>query len=44
MKAYIKHISYYLPEDNFTNQEIENLFPGVKNRYIFGKDQSTFFN
>ncbi|WP_255424402.1 3-oxoacyl-ACP synthase III family protein [Apibacter sp. HY039] len=50
MKAYIKHISYYLPENKFTNQDIENLFPewnndkiiskiGVKSRRIAGKDQ-----
>lgn len=52
MKAFIKYISYYLPKKQFTNQEIENLFPewdgakivskiGIKTRHISDKDQTT---
>ncbi|TWP25138.1 ketoacyl-ACP synthase III [Apibacter muscae] len=50
MKAYINHISYYLPEEKFTNLDIETLFPewnsekiiskiGIKTRHIVSQDQ-----
>jgi 3-oxoacyl-[acyl-carrier-protein] synthase-3 len=52
MEAYIKHISYYLPNNKLTNVEIVTRFPewdsekiiqkiGVKNRNISGNDQFT---
>jgi 3-oxoacyl-[acyl-carrier-protein] synthase-3 len=52
MEAYIKHISYYLPNNKLTNDEIVTRFPewdsekiiqkiGVKNRNISGNDQFT---
>ena len=52
MEAYIKHISYYLPSNKLSNEEIVNQFPewdsekiiqkiGVKNRGITSKNQFT---
>lgn len=51
MKAYIKAISYYLPESVLTNEDISNLFPewtaekvaskvGIKSRHISGEDET----
>lgn len=50
MKAYIKAISYYLPENRLTNEEINNLFPewsiekissktGIQERRIAAEDE-----
>ena len=52
MKAYIKAISYYLPDDILTNEEISNLFPewtaekvalkiGINIRHISGKNETS---
>jgi 3-oxoacyl-[acyl-carrier-protein] synthase-3 len=52
MEAYIKHISYYLPSNKLSNEDIVTQFPewdsekiiqkiGIKNRNISGKDQFT---
>lgn len=52
MEAYIKHISYYLPSNKLSNDEITKEFPewdsekiiqkiGVKNRNIVSEDQFT---
>ncbi len=51
MKAYVKAISYYLPESVLTNEDISNLFPewtaekvaskvGIKSRHISGEDET----
>ncbi len=51
MKAYIKAISYYLPEKILTNEELLKAFPewnvekvtskvGIKNRHIAAKDET----
>jgi len=51
MKAYIKHISYYLPDKKLTNDELAVLFPewsaekiatkvGINNRHISGKNET----
>jgi len=50
MKAFIHSISYYLPEQKLTNQELIDFFPdwtvnkisekiGISNRYLSGKDE-----
>jgi 3-oxoacyl-[acyl-carrier-protein] synthase III len=52
MEAYIKHISYYLPSNKLSNEDIVNQFPewdsdkiiqkiGVKNRFISNSEQYT---
>lgn len=52
MKAEIKGISYYLPENNLTNEQLELLFPewtadqifqktGIKNRHIAKEGQTS---
>ncbi len=52
MEAYIKHISYYLPPNKLSNEDIVNQFPewdsdkiiqkiGVKNRFISNSEQYT---
>ncbi|MCR4030912.1 MULTISPECIES: 3-oxoacyl-ACP synthase III family protein [Flavobacterium] len=52
MEAFIKHISYYLPSNKLSNDDIANQFPewdsdkiiqkiGIKNRNISNKDQFT---
>lgn len=52
MEAFIKHISYYLPSNKLSNDDIANQFPewdsekiiqkiGVKNRNISDEDQFT---
>ncbi|MEN9907207.1 MAG: hypothetical protein RLZZ540_348 [Bacteroidota bacterium] len=52
MEAYIKHISYYLPPNKLSNEDIVNQFPewdsdkiiqkiGVKNRFISNPEQYT---
>lgn len=52
MNAYIKHISYYLPSDKLSNEDIATQFPewdsdkiiqkiGIKSRSITRKDQFT---
>jgi 3-oxoacyl-[acyl-carrier-protein] synthase-3 len=52
MEAFIKHISYYLPSDKRSNEDIEAQFPewdsekiinkiGIKNRSVTGKNEFT---